>query len=108
MAAARTLLTSMGLAEPPWPVQGSRLARADVRSPIDGVVVERTLALGAPVALEKTLVRVLASTCVSVAHQVLTTRAGGTPVLVKDVADVPEGAAFRQAATTQDGLGETV
>ncbi len=44
----------------------------------------------------------------AVAHQVVSTRAGGTPVLVKDVATVREGTAFRLSAATQDGGGETV
>jgi cobalt-zinc-cadmium resistance protein CzcA len=44
----------------------------------------------------------------AIAQQVVATREGGTPVLVKDVATVGEGAAFRLAAATQDGNGETV
>jgi cobalt-zinc-cadmium resistance protein CzcA len=44
----------------------------------------------------------------SVAQQVVATRAGGTPVLVKDVATVANGTAFRLSAATQDGQGETV
>lgn len=43
-----------------------------------------------------------------VAGQVVTTRPGGVPVRVRDVATVTEGAAFRQAAATADGEGETV
>jgi heavy metal efflux system protein len=43
-----------------------------------------------------------------VAAQVVTTRAGGTPVVVKDVATVREGTAFRLSAATEDGEGETV
>ncbi len=46
-----------------------------------------------------------------VARQVVTTRAGRgvtRPVLVKDVADVVDGAAPRFAAATADGKGETV
>lgn len=59
-AAARTLLSSLGMAEPPPPGRGVLAARVPIRSPIDGVVVERMMALGAPVAPEKTLFRVLA------------------------------------------------
>lgn len=59
-AAARTLLTSLGIPEPPPPAQGVLAARAPVRSPIEGVVVERMIALGAHVSPEKTLFRVLA------------------------------------------------
>jgi cobalt-zinc-cadmium resistance protein CzcA len=44
----------------------------------------------------------------AVAQQVIMLRPGGTPVLVKDVATVREGVAFRQSAATQDGQGETV
>lgn len=59
-AAARTMLTSLGIPEPPPPAQGALAARVPVRSPIDGVVVERTATLGAPVSPDKTLFRVLA------------------------------------------------
>ncbi len=43
----------------------------------------------------------------AVASQVVTTR-DGVPILVRDVADVTEGRAFRLAAATADGEGETV
>ena len=43
-----------------------------------------------------------------VASQVVATRAGGIPVLVRDVATVSDGAAFRSSAATADGAGETV
>lgn len=59
-AAARTLLTSLGIPEPPPPAQGALAARVPVRSPIEGVVVERMAPLGAPVSPDKTLFRVLA------------------------------------------------
>jgi membrane fusion protein, heavy metal efflux system len=59
-AAARTMLTSLGIPEPPPPAQGALAARVPVRSPIDGVVVERSATLGAPVSPDKTLFRVLA------------------------------------------------
>jgi len=59
-AAARTLLTSLGIPEPPPPSQGALAARVPVRSTIDGVVVERMITLGAPVSPDKTLFRVLA------------------------------------------------
>jgi cobalt-zinc-cadmium resistance protein CzcA len=44
----------------------------------------------------------------AVAHQVIATRPGGAPLLVKDVADVRDGVGFRLAAATRDGKGETV
>jgi cobalt-zinc-cadmium resistance protein CzcA len=44
----------------------------------------------------------------AIAQQVVETRSGGTPILVRDVATVAEGTAFRLAAATQDGNGETV
>ncbi len=59
-AAARTMLTSLGIPEPPPPAQGALAARVPVRSPIDGVVVERMATLGAPVSPDRTLFRVLA------------------------------------------------
>jgi cobalt-zinc-cadmium efflux system membrane fusion protein len=59
-AAARTLLSGIGLSEPPAPAQGALAARVPVRSPIDGVVVSRTQALGSPISPDKTLFRVLA------------------------------------------------
>jgi cobalt-zinc-cadmium resistance protein CzcA len=43
-----------------------------------------------------------------IAAQVVATRPGGTPVLVRDVATVREGTAFRVSAATEDGRGETV
>jgi len=43
-----------------------------------------------------------------VAQQVVALTPGGRPVLVQDVATVREGAAFRLAAATSDGQGETV
>jgi cobalt-zinc-cadmium efflux system membrane fusion protein len=60
VAAARTLLASLGIPEPPPPAQGALAARVPVRSPIDGVVVERTATLGAPVSPDRSLFRVLA------------------------------------------------
>jgi len=59
-AAARTMLASLGMAEPPAPASGALPARVPVRSPIDGVVVARLLALGAPVSPDKTIFRLLA------------------------------------------------
>jgi cobalt-zinc-cadmium resistance protein CzcA len=44
----------------------------------------------------------------AVAAQVVATRSGGTPILVRDVATVRDGPAFRLAAATEDGRGETV
>lgn len=40
--------------------------------------------------------------------QVVGTRAGGVPVLVRDVATVRDGEGFRSSAATADGNGETV
>ncbi len=59
-AAARTILASLGMPEPPPPTDGALAARVPVRSPIDGVLAERMVALGAPVAPDKTLFRVVA------------------------------------------------
>ncbi|HSO37822.1 MAG TPA: efflux RND transporter periplasmic adaptor subunit [Labilithrix sp.] len=58
-AASRALLASLGMAEPPE-AAGPLAMRVPVRSPIDGVLVERTVSLGAPVSPDKTLFRVLA------------------------------------------------
>jgi cobalt-zinc-cadmium resistance protein CzcA len=44
----------------------------------------------------------------AVAQQVVVTHPGGVPVLVKDVATVSAGTAFRLSAATADGTGETV
>ncbi|MDB4997376.1 MAG: Cobalt-zinc-cadmium resistance protein CzcA [Myxococcaceae bacterium] len=43
-----------------------------------------------------------------VAGQIVRTRPGGVPILVRDVATVREGEAFRSSASTADGEGETV
>jgi cobalt-zinc-cadmium resistance protein CzcA len=43
-----------------------------------------------------------------VAAQIVRTRPDGTPIVVRDVATVREGAAIRQSAATADGEGETV
>jgi cobalt-zinc-cadmium resistance protein CzcA len=43
-----------------------------------------------------------------VALQVVHTRPGGLPILVRDVATVRSGEAFRSSAATADGKGETV
>jgi cobalt-zinc-cadmium efflux system membrane fusion protein len=83
-AAARTLLSSLGIPEPPPPAQGVVAARVPVRSPIDGVVVARLVALGAPVSPDKTLFRVLASDRVLAEARwtdaTLAPPANGTPV----------------------------
>lgn len=60
-AAARTLLAGLGLWEPRTSGDGPLPSRAPLRSPIDGVVTERFVALGAPVTPEKVLFRVVAS-----------------------------------------------
>ncbi|HRG97673.1 MAG TPA: efflux RND transporter periplasmic adaptor subunit [Polyangiaceae bacterium] len=60
-AAARTLLAAVGLWEPPAGGDGPLPSRAPLRSPIDGVVTERLVALGAPVTPDKVLFRVVAS-----------------------------------------------
>jgi cobalt-zinc-cadmium resistance protein CzcA len=62
---------------------------------------------------EGTFVRAEAAyrTLEDVAHQVVATQgaaAGGRPVLVRDVADVRDGAAPRLSAATADGKGETI
>jgi heavy metal efflux system protein len=44
----------------------------------------------------------------AVGAQVIGTRAGGVPVLVRDVANVVDGAAFATSAATADGDGETI
>ncbi len=41
-----------------------------------------------------------------IASQVVTTRPGGAPILVRDVADVEEGSALRLSSATADGQGE--
>jgi heavy metal efflux system protein len=43
-----------------------------------------------------------------IANQVVTTRPGGTPILVRDVADVQDGSALRLASASADGKGEVV
>jgi len=58
-AASRALLASLGMSEPPEAV-GALAMRVPIRSPIDGVLVDRTVSLGAPVSPDKTLFRVLA------------------------------------------------
>ncbi|MBI2395533.1 MAG: efflux RND transporter permease subunit [Deltaproteobacteria bacterium] len=47
-------------------------------------------------------------TAEDVAGQVIATRPSGVPVRVRDVATVKDGVAFRVAAATADGTGETV
>ncbi|MDB4944388.1 MAG: putative Co/Zn/Cd efflux system rane fusion protein [Labilithrix sp.] len=60
-AAARMLLTSLGIPEPPASDTAALPARVPVKSPIDGTLVERLVPLGAPVTPDKTLFRVVAS-----------------------------------------------
>jgi cobalt-zinc-cadmium efflux system membrane fusion protein len=57
-AAARTLLAGLGIPEPSG--DAAVASRVPLRSPIDGVVTERMTTLGASVAPEKTLFRVVA------------------------------------------------
>ncbi len=45
---------------------------------------------------------------IDVENQVVGTREGGVPILVKDVARVVDGEAYRTAAATADGEGETI
>jgi cobalt-zinc-cadmium efflux system membrane fusion protein len=60
-AAARTVLSSLGISEPPPPSpHGALAARVPLRSPIDGVLVSRMTSLGAPVSPDKTLFRIVA------------------------------------------------
>ena len=60
-AAARTMLVSLGIPEPPAPEKGVLAARVPIRSPIEGVLVSRLVELGAAVGPEKTLFRVIAT-----------------------------------------------
>ena len=50
----------------------------------------------------------LAKSIADLENTVITTRAGGVPVLVKNVGDVREGAMMRIGAATENGQGETV
>ncbi|MBX3212943.1 MAG: efflux RND transporter periplasmic adaptor subunit [Labilithrix sp.] len=59
LAAARTLLASLGVAEPAASAGGALTVRLPVRSPVDGVVVERTAPLGAHVRPETHLFRLV-------------------------------------------------
>jgi cobalt-zinc-cadmium efflux system membrane fusion protein len=61
LAAARTLLASLGAPEPAAAASGASAvaARLPVRAPIAGTVVERTATLGAPVTAERSLFRVV-------------------------------------------------
>jgi len=63
LLAARTLLTSLGGAEPPSdPDVTALIVRVPVRAPIAGVVAERNAALGGAVSADKTLFRIVADT----------------------------------------------
>lgn len=62
LAAARTVVTSLGLSEPPAstaPGADVLTARLPIRSPADGIVVERTASLGAHVTPSTPLFRLL-------------------------------------------------
>ncbi|MFT3766984.1 MAG: efflux RND transporter periplasmic adaptor subunit [Minicystis sp.] len=54
LAAARTLLATLGAGEPAEGA-GAVGARVAVRAPIDGIVVQRSAVLGGPVAIERSL-----------------------------------------------------
>jgi membrane fusion protein, heavy metal efflux system len=86
-AAARTLLMSLGIPEPAAATQGALAARVPVRSPLAGVVVERMLALGAPVTPDKTIFRVTAKDMVVVEARwtdaTTAPPANGTPVALR-------------------------
>jgi cobalt-zinc-cadmium efflux system membrane fusion protein len=61
LLAARTLLTSLGGAEPPSdPDVTALIVRVPVRAPIAGIVAERNTVLGGAVSPEKTLFRIVA------------------------------------------------
>jgi len=61
LLAARTLLTSLGGAEPPSdPDVTALIVRVPVRAPIAGVVAERNTVLGGAVSADKTLFRIVA------------------------------------------------
>lgn len=61
LLSARTLLTSLGGAEPPSDPEARALAvRVPVRAPIAGVVAERNAVLGGAVSPDKTLFRIVA------------------------------------------------
>ena len=61
LAAARTLVGSLGLAEPPKASASAMMltTQLPIRSPVDGVVVERTAPLGAHVSPETHLFRLV-------------------------------------------------
>jgi cobalt-zinc-cadmium efflux system membrane fusion protein len=60
VAAARTLVTSFGLREPPDAQDAAALSvQLPVRSPVDGTIVERTAAIGAHVPAERPLFRLV-------------------------------------------------
>jgi len=62
LLAARTLLTSLGGAEPPSdPDVTALIVRVPVRAPIAGIVAERNTVLGGAVSAEKTLFRIVAN-----------------------------------------------
>jgi cobalt-zinc-cadmium efflux system membrane fusion protein len=61
LLAARTLLTSLGGAEPPSdPDVTALIVRVPVRTPIAGIVAERSAVLGGAVSAEKNLFRIVA------------------------------------------------
>jgi cobalt-zinc-cadmium efflux system membrane fusion protein len=63
LLAARSLLTSLGGAEPPSdPALTTLIVRVPVRAPIAGIVAERNTVLGGAVAADKTLFRIVADT----------------------------------------------
>jgi len=82
LAAARTLLASVGGSEPSGAVGSSVSARVAVRAPIDGVVVKRNVVLGGPVAPDKPLFHL-----VSTAHAWVRAR------LPETAPPLPEGTA---------------
>jgi cobalt-zinc-cadmium efflux system membrane fusion protein len=104
-AAARTLLASLGLPEPPSPSQGALPARVPVRSPLEGVVVERTLDLGSPVSPDKTIFRVLARDQVIVEAR-WTDAATAPPPQGTKVSLAPRGAVTK--ATCEGNVASTV
>lgn len=96
VAASRSLLASLGIPEPAN-ADGSLLLRVPLRSPIDGVLVERLTSLGAPVGPEKTLFRVVSNDRVVVEAR-WTDPTAPAPGVGTKVDLFPRGAATNRAA----------
>ena len=69
--AARTLLANLGGQEPPADIdRATAIVRVPVRAPIQGIVTERSVVVGAPVTPEKSLFRLVAEGRVTVLARV--------------------------------------